>query len=301
MLDSTKKGVRSVGLALRFTVVEKRKATLEDFLRHHHFSKKSLVALKHRGGHVAINGAFALLKAEVYEGDVVTVKFADEVVSEHLRSVVMPLDIVHEDDYLLIVNKPAGLPVMPAGVHSTSLANGILNHYEKIGLKTTVHFVNRLDRGTSGLLIVAKYKHIHHLMTLSGTTVNRKYYALVEGTVYDKDTVNAPIYRPEISSIKRKVAPQGQHAITHYEPVAHFAETTLLRCTLETGRTHQIRVHMAHICHPIVDDPLYGELKYGKEDLNEDQLLHSYAVAFTHPISGEFLIFETEVPARFGI
>jgi 23S rRNA pseudouridine1911/1915/1917 synthase len=206
----------------------------------------------------------------------------------------MDINIVYEDDFILVVDKKEGLPVVPSGRHDIALANGILAYYQTIGLKSTVHFVNRLDKDTSGLLVVAKYRHVHHLMTTDIKAVTRKYYARVGGILRDFGCIDARIFRPSADSIKRVVHPSGQRAITHYETVQHFETSTLVRCILETGRTHQIRVHMAHIGHPILKDPLYGDGGDG-----DKQLLHSYFLEFVHPISGEKLSFETEVPERF--
>ena len=270
--------------------------SLGDFLKQQDLSKKAIIALKHRGGEICVNAKEQTTRFTLRTGDIVKVTFADEPVSSTLLPFQMDIQIVYEDDFLLVVDKKAGLPVIPTGEHHISLANGILAHYENIGLRSTVHFVNRLDRGTSGLLAIAKYRHIHHLMTADMKEITRKYYALVSGILKDNGRIDALIHRPSATGVKRAVHPSGQRAITNYEAIQHFEDATLARCSLETGRTHQIRVHMAHIGHPILKDPLYGDGEEG--DL---QLLHSYYLEFIHPISGEKLSFETGVPQRFGI
>jgi len=267
---------------------------LGEFLKRQNLSKKAIVALKHRGGKICVNAVERTTRFILHVGDVVTVTFPDEPVSSTLLPIAMAFAICYEDDFLLVIDKEAGLPVIPTGEHDTSLANGILAYYEKIQLKSTVHFVNRLDKDTSGLLIVAKYRHIHHLMTAQMKGITRKYYALASGILTDSGRIDAPIYRPSAASIKRIVHPNGKRAITHYETVGPFEDKTLVSCMLETGRTHQIRVHLAHIGHAILNDPLYGNGMYG-----DKQRLHSYFLEFTHPITAEKLRFETAVPDRF--
>jgi len=267
--------------------------SLGDFLKSQSLSKKALIALKHQGGEIRVNHHIRTTRHGLKRGDVVQIKFPPERVSEMLMPIKMSLKIVYEDDFLLIIDKVAGLPVMPTGSHDVSLANGILAYYNDIGLSSTVHFINRLDRGTSGLLIVAKYRHIHHLMTLSGE-ITRQYYAQVSGRLQGSGLIDAPIFRPDVTTIKRIIDPRGQKARTHYEEVKAFLNNTLVKCQLETGRTHQIRIHLAHLGHPILKDPIYG---MGAVD--DCQLLHSYYLSFIHPVSGAFLKFETDLPQRF--
>jgi len=283
-----------MSLSLEYKVESKdANKSLGDFLKRQQLSKKSIIDLKHRGGKICVNEKERTTRSIIHTKDVVRVTFADEQVSNSLTPIKMHLHIVYEDDFLLVVDKKAGLPVIPTVDHRITLANGILAHYEHIGLKSTIHFVNRLDKCTSGLLIIAKYRHIHHLMTANMKAITRKYYALVSGILKDNGRVDAHIIRPSATGVKRAVHPSGKHAITNYEALQHFAESTLISCTLETGRTHQIRVHMAHIGHPILKDPLYGDGIDG-----DMQLLHSYFLEFIHPITGEKLSFETKVPKR---
>lgn len=269
---------------------------LGDFLTNQNLSKKAVIALKHRGGKICVNGTEKTTRHLISTSDIVTVIFADEPVSSTLLPVKMEIPIVYEDDFLLVVDKKAGIPVIPTGSHDVGLANGIFAYYQEIGLKSTVHFVNRLDKDTSGLLIIAKYRHIHHLMTDQQGAITRKYYALVTGNLKDSFRIDQPIHRPSVTSIMRFVHPNGQRAVTDIEPIAHYMGQTLVSCTLETGRTHQIRVHLSHLGHPIIKDPLYGD---GQP--NDQQLLHSYFLEFNHPMTGEKLTFTTEIPARFGI
>ena len=281
-------------LMLKYKVeIKDNNKSLGDYLKQQNLSKKAIIALKHRGGKICVNTKEQTTRSILRAGDIVTITFADEPVSSSLLPLKMEIQIVYEDDFLLVVDKKAGLPVIPTGDHRISLANGILAHYDHIGLKSTVHFVNRLDKCTSGLLIIAKYRHIHHLMTSNMKAITRKYYAMISGILKDCGRVDAQILRSSATGVKRVVHPSGQHAITNYEALQHFTESTLVSCTLETGRTHQIRVHMAYIGHPILKDPLYGD------GVDEDmQLLHSYYLEFIHPMTSEKLHFETGVPRR---
>ena len=283
-------------LKLRYKICEKdANKSLKNFLKKQDLSRKAITTLKHQGGKICINAEEKTTRFMLTVGDVVTITFPDEPVSNTLLPFKMDMENVYEDDFLLVVDKKEGLTSVPSGFYSTSLANGILAYYEDIGLKSTVHFVNRLDKGTSGLLVVAKHRHIHHLMTVDAKSVKRKYYALISGILKDFGCVDAPIARLSADSVKRSVHPSGKRAITNYEAIEHFEDSTLVRCTLETGRTHQIRVHMDHLGHPILKDPLYGDGECG-----DKQLLHSYFLEFVHPITRDIMSFETEVPNRFG-
>lgn len=282
-------------LSYQATAIDNNK-TLGNFLKDQNLSKKAVIALKHRGGKICVNETERTTRHLISAADVVTVTFADESVSNTLLPVKMEIEILYEDDFLLVVDKKAGLPVIPTGSHDIGLANGLLTYYQNTGLKSTIHFINRLDKDTSGLLIIAKYRHIHHLMTAEQGLITRKYYALVSGILKDSFRIDQPIYRPSPTSVIRVVHPKGQKAITNIKVLQHFADKTLLSCTLETGRTHQIRVHLNHIGYPISQDPLYGN-----GTPTDHQLLHSYFLEFKHPISGENLTFSTMIPERFGI
>ena len=217
----------------------------------------------------------------------------------------MDLDIVYEDSDLLIVNKPVGLVVHPAhGHYSGTLVNGLLAHctdLSGINGKMRPGIVHRIDKDTSGLLMIAKndLAHQHLAEQLKAHSIKRAYYALVQGVISEPaGLVDAPIGRHEIDRKKMAVTfKNSKEARTHYYVKERFAKNTFIECRLETGRTHQIRVHMAYLGHPLVGDPLYGTRKNNLDF--PGQALHAYALGFVHPRTGEELYFEAPIPEHF--
>ncbi|HEY0197099.1 MAG TPA: 23S rRNA pseudouridine(1911/1915/1917) synthase RluD [Rhodanobacter sp.] len=222
------------------------------------------------------------------------------------------LDIVHEDDHLLVLNKPAGLVVHPgAGNPAGTLLNALLHHDPKLAELPRAGIVHRLDKDTSGLMVVAKSLPAVTALVdmLSRHDVERQYEAVVLGTMVAGGTVDAPIGRSMGDRLRQAVRDEedGRHAVTHYRLRERFRAHSLLQCQLETGRTHQIRVHLAHINHPLVGDPLYGGgFKLPKGASQEligvlrgfrRQALHAERLSFAHPVSGEALSFSAERPA----
>lgn len=271
-------------------------SSLLNYLKKQELSKKTIVAIKHRGGRLLVNGRPQIVHHILEAGDQVTVIFPEEVRSCGLKPYDFKLEIIYEDDYLLVINKPAGLPTIPSIRYPyETLANGLIHYYNKVKLNSTIHFVNRLDRDTSGLLIVAKYRHIHHLLTKDIKQIKRKYYALVKGELDTlQGTISEPIAREQEGNVRRCVSVDGQTAITHYQVRKSYPGMTLVECQLETGRTHQIRVHFAHLGFPLIGDTLYDE-----QGLNLGQFLHSYQVQFEHPITKVKHCFETQLPLKF--
>ena len=228
--------------------------------------------------------------------DVLSVNLDFNEESENIVPTKMKLDILYEDESLLILNKPAGIPVHPSMEHYTdSLSNGVKYYFEQISLKRKIRPVNRLDRNTSGIVIFAKNQYIQECLIKQMKTdeFKKEYLALVNGSLSKKEQIIlAPISRNENSIIERCVAANGSKAITIVELLKNFDNYSLIKCILKTGRTHQIRVHMQFIKHPILGDTLYGV----PSDLINRQALHSYKICFIHPITKEKINIIAELP-----
>ena len=216
----------------------------------------------------------------------------------------IPLDIVYEDDCLAVVNKPQGMVVHPAnGNESGTLVNALLFHFgDKLSAINGVirpGIVHRIDKDTAGLLVVAKTNDAHLALSrqLKEKKANRRYLAIVHGNIREGGTVNKPIGRHPKDRKKMAVVAGGREAVTHYSVLENFRDSTLLECVLETGRTHQIRVHLASIGHSIVGDRVYGTQK--ERIKTEGQLLFAKTIGFNHPKSGEYMEFSAELPDYF--
>ena len=218
----------------------------------------------------------------------------------------IPLDIVYEDEYLLVVNKPSGMVVHPApGNYSGTLVNALMyhcNNLSSVNGDIRPGIVHRIDADTSGLLVVAKNDMVHNDLAnqIAEKSVTRKYICLVHGVINeDTATIDAPIGR-DVNDRKKMcvTGDNSKEAITHIRVLERYSDSTLIECVLETGRTHQIRVHMNYINHPVVNDPVYG---YNKLDDNEfGQMLHSKEIGFIHPITHKFMDFKVEPPEKFN-
>ena len=223
--------------------------------------------------------------------------------NSNIIPVKMDLNIVYEDEALLILNKPAGIPVHPSILHYTnSLSNGVKYYFDSINLKKKIRPVNRLDRNTSGIVIFAKNQYVQECLIHQMQTKEFKkfYLAVVEGHLEKLEgTIDAPINRKENSIIERCVDENGERAVTHYKILKRNFDRNydLVECMLETGRTHQIRVHFSYIGHPLIGDTLYGNAsKYISR-----QALHAYKVEFVHPISKKLMQFTADVPKDFSL
>jgi 23S rRNA pseudouridine1911/1915/1917 synthase len=221
----------------------------------------------------------------------------------------MPLAIHYQDDALIIINKPTGLVVHPAPGHYTdTLVNGLLYHYPQLRKLPRAGIVHRLDRDTTGLLVVAKTAEAHNNLVaqLQDRAFHREYLALVHGEIVAGDTIDLPIGRHPVSRKKMAVLAHGKEAITHYRIGEKFREFTLVQVKLETGRTHQIRVHFSYLKHPLVGDPMYCVRNLKPKGMSEAfsqvmenfqrQALHAKILGLTHPVSGEWMEWEAETP-----
>lgn len=233
--------------------------------------------------------------------DTITVNFDYEEDNSNIVPTKMDLNIVFEDDWLLVVNKPAGIAIHPSVLHySDSLCNGIRFYFDKIGLKKKIRPVNRLDLNTSGLVVFAKCEYIQECLInqMKNNQFKKEYLAVCDGIFDEKSgTITLPIARKENSIIERCISENGQTAITHYEVLKEFDNYSLVKCSLETGRTHQIRVHMSAIGHPLLGDSLYGSIS----DLINRQALHCYNLQFIHPVYNNDLNFFGDLPNDFKI
>lgn len=253
-------------------------------------SHRLLVTLK-RENSIFLNDSPTFIYHKVNVGDKITVSFSYEEDNSNIVPKKMPLDIVYEDECYIVVNKPAGIPVHPSMSHyEDSLSNGIRYYFDTISLKKKIRPVNRIDKDTSGLVVFAKNEYVQEALIRQMTSKDfkKEYIAIVQGHFKDKKgTINKPISKKENSIIERCVNDNGEKAITNYEVLKEFdingKEISIVKCTLETGRTHQIRVHMSYIGHPLLGDDLYG----GDKSLIARQALHSYQVCFIHPITKE--------------
>lgn len=206
------------------------------------------------------------------------------------------LDILYEDEALLIVNKPPFMPVHPSALHySDSLSNGVKYYFNSIGLDKKIRPINRLDKDTSGIVLFAKNEYIQECLVkqMKSKTFVKEYIAVLDGILKEsKGTICAPIARKENSIIEREVNEDGEIAITHFELMKAFTNMSLVKFILETGRTHQIRVHCKYIGHPIIGDTLYGT----SSSFINRQALHAYKVSFVHPITKKQISITTDLP-----
>jgi len=278
--------------------VDKALATLEaDWTR-------SQIQIWLKDGAVLVNGESVKTNYKVRANDVITVTVPEveelDIVAEDLD-----LDIVYEDEDVLVVNKPRGMVVHPAPGHATgTLVNGLMHHCNDLsGINGVMRpgIVHRIDKDTTGLLMVAKNDkaHVSLVDQLVKKTATRKYTALVHGHIpHDKGTVDAPIGRDVRDRQSMAVIDKGKHAVTHFRVLERFGNFTLVECRLETGRTHQIRVHMKYIGYPLAGDPKYGPKK--TIDFN-GQALHAGVLGFIHPRTEEYMEFEAPLPEDFKV
>ena len=247
--------------------------------------------------HILLNGVFVDTRSIANIGDILTVDLSYPEDNSNIVPSKMNLDIIYEDDYLLAINKPAGIAVHPSILHfNDSLANGVKYYFDTIGLKKKIRAINRIDLNTSGLILFAKNEYIQECLIrqMRFSSFEKIYLAVVLGTFKKKKgTIHMPIARKENSIIERCISKDGQEAITHYEVLQEFKKYSLVKCILETGRTHQIRVHMAYIGHPLLGDSLYGT---DNTSLINRQALHSYKMSFIHPISNKKISLEAKPP-----
>ena len=257
-----------------------------------------------QSGEVLVNGQRVKRSYQVVSGDVIYI-LPPAVQTTEIVPEAIPLDVIYEDDDLLVVNKPQGMVVHPAAGHTSgTLVNALLHHapLSTINGEFRPGIVHRIDRDTSGLLMVAKNDQAHQALSaqLKAHKNERIYYALVRGEFEENSgTVNAPIARHPVDRKKQAIQENGREAVTHFEVITRYVGYTLLKVRLETGRTHQIRVHMTYIGHPIVGDPVYGSAQKLPGVSLAGQLLHAKTLSLTQPTTGENLTFDSSLPDNF--
>ncbi len=234
---------------------------------------------------IFLNGTVCDTRNNVTIGDNLVVDLSYSEDNSNIVPKEMSLDIIYEDEWLLVVNKPSGIAIHPSILHfDNSLSNGVRLYFDKISLKKKIRPINRLDIDTSGLVIFAKCEYIQECLSaqMKESIFEKEYLCLCSGLFNKKSgTINLPIARKEGSIIERCIDEHGKNAITHYKVLKEFKNYSLVLCKLETGRTHQIRLHMASIGHSILGDTLYGT----SSSLISRQALHSYKIKFIHPIT----------------
>lgn len=297
-------------------------------LRDFGFSSHLLIQLKHRDHSVFLNGSPAYLNTPLKEGDLLEVLLPEEESPEKLVPTEIPFGILYEDEDILVINKPSGMPIHPSrGNFENTLANAVAHYYEKLGEPFSYRCINRLDRDTTGALILARHALSACILSadMRGREIHRTYLALVEGLTDADGTIDLPIGRKDASIIERCIDfENGERAVTHYRTIKHFQvesgcevmdcslvengandcsliknglkDCSLIELHLETGRTHQIRVHMTAIGHPLLGDTLYngeGILLPGR------QALHSRSLEFVHPITKKTMLITAPLPEDF--
>lgn len=258
-----------------------------------------------KNGYITVNGEKISPSYKIQNEDEIVVYVKEDEIDDSIKPYELELNIIYEDDDILIINKPQGLVVHPGDGHQNdTLVNALI--YNKKELSTVnglnrVGIVHRIDKDTSGLLLVCKNDYSHNFIAeqLKDHTMHREYIALVTGVIANnKGKIIAPLARSKENRMKYEVNPvEGKEAITHFEVIKRFEKYTLIKCRLETGRTHQIRVHMDYIHHPIAGDPLYGHNNCAL--YNKGQLLHAYKLTFIHPKTKKEMTFECPLPDYF--
>ena len=282
-------------LVYKITKGNFNKTINEIILKEFNFSNRLLTKLI-KNKNILFNGKEVDTRTLVTTPGIIKIDLNYKEDNSNIVSTKMNLNIVYEDEWMLVVNKPAGCPIHPSRLHfEDSLSNGIKYYFDSINLNKKIRPVNRLDLNTSGLVVFAKCEYIQEQFSnqMSNNLLKKDYLCLVDGFFKEKSgSIDLPISRKQGSIIEREVNQNGKKSVTHYTVLNEFDNYSLVHCILETGRTHQIRVHMQAIGHPILGDTLYGK----KSDLISRQALHSSKTECIHPVTKNKLTFIAELP-----
>lgn len=286
-------------------LIAKEKLRIDKYLINELDYSRSKIQRMINSNNILVNNNPIKTSYNLHIGDEITINEEYNEVLE-IKPENIPLDIYYEDEYLLVVNKPSGMVVHPAaGNYEKTLVNALMyhcnNNLSNVNGKIRPGIVHRIDKDTSGLLLIAKNDEVHNDLAkqIADKTVTRKYVALVQGVINeDTATIDAPIGRDETDRKKMAVTDKNsKDAVTHLRVLKRYEKSTLIECNLETGRTHQIRVHLNYIGHPIVNDPVYGYKKL--DDKEFGQMLHAKTIGFIHPITKKYLEFTSNPPECF--
>ena len=276
-----------------YTITEEfHNCTISSFLKAQGYPHAVMVHLKKTPESILLNGRWEYVNTMMHTGDILEIKLIETDSSEKIPPVYAPFSIVYEDEDILVIDKPANMPIHPSLNHyENTLANAVCYYFAKQGIPYTFRCVNRLDKNTTGLTIVAKHMLSSAILSqdVAVKSIQREYLAIVAGETADSGTIDAPICRKDASTIERQIDYEhGERAVTHYRKIGTKNGYTLVSLVLETGRTHQIRVHMSSIGHPLIGDFLYNS----ESTELPRQALHSHKLTFTHPITKKPMIFE---------
>ena len=275
---------------------EYNNCTISSYLKGKGYPHAVMVHLKKTPESILLNGRWEYVNTSIKTGDLLEIRLIENDCSEKIPPVYAPFSIVYEDEDILVIDKPANMPIHPSLNHyENTLANAVCYYFANQGIPYTFRCVNRLDKNTTGLTIVAKHMLSSAILSqdVAVKSIKREYLAIVKGETEDFGTIDAPIGRKDASTIERQVDYEhGECAITHYRKIETKNGYTLLSLVLETGRTHQIRVHMSSIAHPLIGDFLYHPTS---TELPR-QALHSHKLEFIHPITKESMTFTTPMP-----
>ncbi|WP_242961471.1 RluA family pseudouridine synthase [Peptostreptococcus faecalis] len=278
-----------------FVILSEKDMKIKDLLIEElDFSVRSISRLK-RKQNIMVNGEYKKVTAMVSKGDVVKIPIEEGTSDFEPQN--LDTNYLYEDFDLIIADKTPYMVVHPTKSHfENTLANAVSHHIAEKGESCKIRFVNRLDMNTSGIVVVAKNAYAHHKLSLdmSKNNIKKEYIAIVEGVMKeDKGTINLPIYRESEDSIKRIVDDRGQQSITHFEVVQRLQDATIVKLELQTGRTHQIRVHLSSIGHGIIGDDLYGKID---KDIIERQSLHAFSMTLNQPRIGNVIKIYSDIP-----